>query len=242
MINIAICDDDRNEQVKLEKIVQAFEKQHTYNICCTVFQNGVDLISEIKTGSRFHIILIDIIMPLVNGIEIAKEIRFFDSLTKIIFISSSPEFAVESYGVEAFYYLVKPPSEEKLTALFEKAISDVFETPDESLLLNTKSGLTKVYLHNIEFVEIIGRQLNYHLKNGQIFEAKGTLGELEKALLSYEQFIKPHRSYIINMDCIDTITSNEIRTQSNKPVPISRKNYLDIKKTYMDYSFEARES
>lgn len=242
MINIAICDDDRSEQLNLEKIIKAFEKQHIYTVCYSFFQNGVDLVSEIKRGSRFHIILMDIMMPLANGIEIAKEIRFFDSLAKIIFISSSPEFAVESYGVEAFYYLVKPPSEEKLTALFEKAILDIFKTPDESLLLHAKSGLTKVFLHNIEFVEIIGRQLNYHLTSGQILEVKGTLGELEKDLLSYKQFIKPHRSYIINMDCIDTITSNEIRTQSNKPVPISRKNYPDIKKAYLDYSFERRES
>lgn len=239
MINIAICDDEKNELLKLVDIIKTYEKENMeqHNICYTVFENGTDLIASIERGIRYHIILLDIIMPLENGIEIAKEIRCFDSLTKIIFITSSSEFAVESYGVDAFHYLLKPALKEKLTAIFGKAISSIFDTPEKSILVDAKSGLSKIYLHYIKFVEINGRQLSYHLKSGQILETAGTLGELEKSLLSHKQFIKPHRSYIINMDYIDTITTKEIQMQSHISIPISRINYSDIKKVYLDYSF-----
>ena len=239
MINIAICDDNKDHLDILVNIIEEYIGKHIlhYNINYKVFENGADLLDQIEKGVRYQIILLDIIMPLGNGIDIAKEIRLFDNLCKIIFLTSSPEFAVDSYSVDAFNYLLKPTSYEKLKPVFEKAISEIIETRDESVLVNAKSGLTKVYVYNIEFVEIIGRHLLYNLSGGIILEVKGTLGELEKTLLSFNRFIKPHRSYIINMDFIDTITTKEIKTRSNKRIPISRINYQEIKKTYIEYSF-----
>lgn len=244
LINIAICDDDKRQLSEIVSIIKNFENLHInqQQISLKLFGNGADLISDIEKGSRYHIILLDIIMPLENGIDVAREIRCFDNIAKIIFVTSSPEFAVESYDVGAFHYLTKPIAKDKLLAIIRKAVSDIFDIPKETILIHAKTGLSKIYLHNIEFVEIFGKQLTYHLRDGHTLEVKGTFGEHEKILLSHKQFIKPHRSYLINMDFIDTITTKEIRTQNHLSIPLSRIKYPDIIKIYLEYSFKRGEN
>ena len=243
MIKIAICDDDKLETKELIDIIKDYRNENIsqWSIEYKVYENGVDLVADIGKGIRFDLIILDIIMPLENGIDIAKEIRTFDQTVKIIFLTSSPEFAIDSYSVGAFYYLLKPPVPEKLSEILNRAISEINYISDDSFLVNAKTGLSKIYLHNIEFVEIIGRNLIYHLKSGKNVEVKGTLEDLEKKLLSYDCFIKPHRSYILNMDSINTITNKEVSTASGIKIPISRKNYTDLKKAFIEYSFQEGE-
>lgn len=238
MLRIAICDDDTEELLNIEKIIQGFKAMHSeIDVIFEVFTTGIDLIAAMEKKITFDIILLDIIMPVLNGIETAQEIRRKNNAAKIIFLTSTPEFAVDSYNVDAFYYVLKPILEARLISILDKALSNISKQR-RNILLKTKIGVSKIYLDDIEYLEIIGRTIYYHLRNGTITECMGVISQLEGDLLIYRQFIKTHRSFIANMDFIDTISAYEIKSLSGARIPISRANYQKVKKEYIDYSFE----
>ncbi|MFA6808368.1 MAG: LytTR family DNA-binding domain-containing protein [Eubacteriales bacterium] len=239
MIKIALCDDNNIELLQIKQIVEEFKSSYIskYIIKCHTFLNGIDLLSAMENGISYDIIILDIVMPLITGIDVATEIRKKNNISKIIFLTSSREFAIDSYKVDAFHYLLKPIKDEALMLILEKACADIVYIKEKGIIVKTKTCLVKVFLHNLEFTEISGRKLCFHLSNGKVLETLGTMNHIEKDLLSNKQFFKPHRSFIINMDHVHCITDKNIITPSNKLVPISRENYKIFKQTYFDYSF-----
>ncbi len=240
MLQIAICDDNNTELLLIEQIVETFKASHIskYNIKCDTFSNGLDLLKTTENGIRYDILILDVVMPLITGIEVAAEIRKSNNLSKIVFLTSSREFAVDSYKVNAFYYLLKPIKKEELIPILEMACADIVDKREKGIIIKSKMCLTKVFYHRLEYIEVLRRTLFFHLTNGEVLESLGTMSQLENDLLSDKRFIKPHRSYIVNMDYIHRFTDKDIITFSNSPVPISRELYKNIKQTYIDYSFD----
>ncbi len=153
-------------------------------------------------------------------------------------MTSSPEFAVESYSANAYYYEVKPIDKERLFILLGKVISETEIQLSASFLLKSKTGLTRIYISRLEFAEIIGRTILYHLTDGSVIEAVGSMSELEKELLSYPCFIKTHRSYIINMNHIQTINQGELKIQSLALMPMAKASYNAVKSAYIKFAFD----
>ena len=108
MIQIAFCDDDQTVLDQLSALLEKYRAQRCVQIQCTAFHSPLDLLAEIEKGTRYDILFLDVIMPAENGITAAKEIRQYDNVVKIIFLTSSAEFAVESYVVGAYFYQIKP--------------------------------------------------------------------------------------------------------------------------------------
>jgi DNA-binding LytR/AlgR family response regulator len=170
--------------------------------------------------------------------DAAKEIREFNHDVKIIFSTSSTDFAVESYSVGAYYYAIKPIWKEKLIILLDKVISELEVSTVISFLVKRKTGLTRIYTNKLEYAEIIGRTIFYHLSDGMVIDAVGSMVDLEEELLSTHCFIKPHRSYIINMDYIDTLSQREIKMISLALVPMAKANYRAVKSAYISFAFK----
>lgn len=239
MLNIAICDDTIADLSNMVSHISSYQTNQIepHSLKYTTFQNAMDLIASMEGGQQYDLVFLDIIMPFMTGMEAAKEIRQFNQNIKIIFSTSSSEFAVESYAVDAYYYYLKPVCKEKLFPILDELISDIALESSSSHLIKSNIGLTKIYNSKLEFAEIIGRTVLYHLTDGSILEANGSMTELEKALLIYPCFIKPHRSYIINMDHIDTLRQREIKMQSLALVPIAKAKYSAVKAAYITFTF-----
>lgn len=240
MLQIAICDDNFTELLQIKQIAEKFKASHIskYNIKYDTFSSSLDLLIATENGLSYDLIILDVVMPLMTGIEVATEIRKKNNLSKIVFLSSSSEFAVDSYKVNAFYYLLKPIRKKELIPILEKACADIVDEKEKGIIVKCKTCLTKVLLHNLEYTEVSGRTLFFHLTSGEVLESYGTMSQLENDLLGDKRFIKPHRSYIVNLDCVHRITNKDIITLSNKPIPISRELYKSIKQSYIDYSFD----
>jgi len=239
MLKIAVCDDDVSELSNIISIINEYKEINTfrYEITYTAFQSAVDLIAAVESGIRYEIILLDIVMPLLNGMEAAKELRCHDQVVKIIFLTSSPEFAVDSYAVDAFYYALKPIWKDKLLAVLDKVFATIQSQNDPSILVKCKTGLTRIPLYLLEYAEVAGRTVYYHLINGIVLEETGVMAKLEQVLLTYPQFVKPHRAFIINLDCIDALTLREVKL-SNAAIPVAKANYTDLKASYIARTFQ----
>ena len=108
MIQIGLCDDDLAILSQLQVLLGRYQVERNAEITSAAFQSPLELLAEIEKGMRFDILLLDVLMPGENGIDAAREIRWYDTAVQIIFVTSSSEFAVQSYVVGAYYYQLKP--------------------------------------------------------------------------------------------------------------------------------------
>lgn len=239
-VRIAICDDNSAELEKCKNIVDEFidSKLSERQITADTFTNGNDLLFCIAKNGSFDLLILDIIMPGMNGIELAEEIRQADERCKIVFLTSSPEFAVNSYKVDAFYYLLKPFSTVELKSLLDKALDEMVEEKSNCIIVKEKGKLTRVQINTIQYVESMKHTIFFHLHNNDVISCYGTLNEFSDILLCNKQFIKCYKSFIVNMDYVLSISSKEFTMYDKALVPISKKIYQDVKNTYIGYIFE----
>ena len=233
MIRIAVCDDELLFQNQIENAINAYETHHDIMTQC--FDNG-DTLLEAHFEAPFDIILLDIMMPLFHGMDIAKELRVHDKNVKIVFLTSATEYAVDSYTVKASNYLLKPLSIDKFHACLDDLFED-FNKDAPSILVKTSTSLRTVLLNQIEYVEAQNRYIVFSLTTGETLKTLDPLYSFINKLTVSDGFYKCHRSYIINMHFIDSYTSKEVKMQSGALIPISRSCHVDFKESYFSYFF-----
>lgn len=160
---------------------------------------------------------------------------------KIIFLTSSAEFAVQSYTVGAYYYQLKPIREETFFQLMDSVIDECRRTEAQSILLRCKSGISRIRLDKLEYCEIIGRALLFHMANGQVLESTGSLDKLTADLESYGNFLRPHRSFLVNMDYIQSISYRGLQMACLAEIPIPHGRFSEIKERYLEYVFSRKQ-
>ena len=242
MIKTAFCDDDPFVINEINALCNQYCLEHNRKIVSTVFRSSLELLAEIERGTHFDILFLDVIMPGQNGIDVAREIREIDQTVKIIFLTSSSEFAVESYTVDAFFYYVKPIKAEVFCRLMDSAISQCEREKQGSLILRCKSGITRIALEKLVYCEVIGRTLVFHLDGGASFESIGSLDELCSELAQYGCFLRPHRSFLVNMEYIQNISYKAITLDNLAKIPIPHGKCSEIKKQYLEYAFNRKQT
>ena len=239
MLHIAVCDDNINELSNIVRLINLYRTSRNFNCEYAVFTNGFELISTIEKGKLFDIYCLDIIMPGFSGIDVAKEIRVFDKTAPILFFTSSPEFALESYSVKAINYVLKPISKEKLFFTFDDMLEQIkVENNEGTIVVKSNEGIQKILISNLTFVEVIGRNVLYHLHSGKVIKCTEPFSSVCDTLLKYGCFIKPHRSYLVNMQYVDTIENHQITLQTLSSVPIAQGKAKEIKQQYLSYQME----
>ncbi len=238
MIKIAFCDDELSVLNELRIFLDQYRVECNQDIEYTAFNNPIELLAQIEKGTRYDILFLDVLMPGENGIDVAAEIRIYDSNVKIIFLSYSAEFAVQSYSVGAYFYQLKPIWQESFFRLMDSVISTCEKEQSASMILRCKSGITRIELKHLEYIEVIHRTLFFHLTNGKVLESIGCLDELSKQLEPYECFLRPHRSYMINMDYIQSMSYQAITMSCLTEIPLPRGKYHEVKSAYLEYMFQ----
>ena len=241
MLRIGFCDDDLSVLNTLQVLLDRYRVDRNADLSSAAFQSPLELIAEIEKGLRFDILLLDVLMPGENGMEAAREIRRFDSSVKIIFLTSSTEFAVESYSVGAYFYQLKPIWAESFYCLMDSVIAECDKSSSSSLILRCKSGITRVELNRLEYCEVLGRSLWLHLVGGAVLESAGRMDHLCEQLADHENFLRVHRSFLINLDYVKNIVPKAITMASLAELPIPRGKYGELKDRYLEYAFQRKQ-
>ena len=242
MIKIAFCDDDMEVLHQMNELLDRYRVERNEDITYAAFQSPFELLTEIEKGIRPDILFLDVVMPGQNGMDVAKEIRQYDTNMKIIFLTSSPEFAVESYTVGAYFYQLKPIWEESFFRLMDSVLAECEKKKKNSLILRSKDGITRIDLQQLEYCEVLGRKLLFHLENGAVLESAGSLDDLAGQLMQYSNFFRPHRSFLVNMEYIQNISSRSIKMVNDAEIPIPHGKCSEIKNTYMEYAFNGEQA
>lgn len=242
MIKIAFCDDDMEVLHQMNELLDRYRVERNEDITYAAFQSPFELLTEIEKGIRPDILFLDVVMPGQNGMDVAKEIRQYDTNMKIIFLTSSPEFAVESYSVGAYFYQLKPIWEESFFRLMDAVLVECEKKKKNSLILRSKDGITRIDLQQLEYCEVLGRKLLFHLENGAVLESARSLDDLAGQLMQYSNFFRPHRSFLVNMEYIQNISSRSIKMVNDAEIPIPHGKCSEIKNTYMEYAFNGEQA
>ena len=241
MVKIAFCDDDLSVLKELCDLLERYCVDRNRAMEHKVYGSPLDLLSEMERGTRYDILFLDILMPGENGIDTAAEIRSFDNNVKIIFLTSSSEFAVQSYAVGAYFYQLKPIWKESFFCLLDSVLSTCEQEQSASLILRCKNGITRIELNQLEYCEVIHRTLFFHLHSGKVLESIGNMDELSNKLLPCGGFLRPHRSYLVNLDYVQSLSYRAITMSCLTESPIPRGKYQEVKNAYLAYAFQNRQ-
>lgn len=238
MIHIAICDDSKQERQILAALFKRYQELHATPLQIHIFQNGFSLLDAIDQGKRFDITILDILMPGENGIEIARNIRASGTDTEIIFLTSSPEYAVDSYEVKAQNYLLKPVTEEKFFASIDSILAELDEKDTASFIIyTTEKQYSRIRVSSLVYGEVTHRTITLHLADQTMISAVMTFTEFQDILKAYPDFTYPHRSYAVNMNYIQYVTKSDIILTDGQKIPLSRNNYMKISEQFLNFAY-----
>ena len=234
MLKIAVCDDTHAFLTDTQEMIRQWPNRPA-GMSVSIFSDA-DALLEAHRADPFDLIFLDVVMPLLNGIEAASEIRRRDRSVKIVFLTVSPEFAVDSYTVKASNYLLKPVSRQRLFACLDEIKGEIQETA-KSITVKSTSAFHRIKLQDIEYLESQGKLVYFCLAKDQAVYGTDPLYVYEKDLLLEDGFFKCHRSYLVNINKIQTYTPKEITMDSGFRIPISRSCQKEFETAYFSTLF-----
>lgn len=231
-MNILICDDINEDTLKLETVIGA----SGFEANIVKFNHGSDVLSYIQSGAKVDLCFLDILMPDMNGTALALQMRKENYKGKIIFLTSSNDYAVESYKANAYSYLLKPPNVKSITSILHK-VEEMQKSADTAgIPIVTRNMSRFLFFYEISYVEAIQHKVYFRLLDRSELEANITLRELLKKFQYDGRFAQCHRSYIINMNAVSYVQDRNVILRCGKKIPIS-KSYLDFSKQYLNWVF-----
>lgn len=227
MLRIGICDDEVAVQKELHELTVKVLFQYTELDFC-YYENGQEVINSIEKGQFFvELLLLDIHMPVIDGIYVADYIRKYNIDVDIIFVTVSNQHVFQGYQYKAFAYCIKPVMTSQLAHSLIRYIDEKKNTSDcINISMNGRS--VRIPLNRVIFFESQKRRIIAHMI-GEDITFYGKLSELEGSLPS-DKFFRCHQSYIVKCDRINSVKRNEIIV-SGIPVPMSRRYYELMSRT-----------
>ncbi len=233
-MRIAICDDNLDFLQQAKQLLDRWDCP-LETVVVETFSDGDALINA-HSKAPFDIIFLDVVMPLLSGMEAAREIRQTDKSVKLVFLTSSPEFAVESYTVKASNYLLKPINPEALYGCMDE-ISRQIQEHERCITIKGTNAVHRVQINRIEYIESQNKHILLSLSDGSTIVSGEPLYIFERQLLLADGFFKCNRSYIVNIHQIDTYTAKEIKMRSGCRIPISRNCQREFEAAYFSAIF-----
>ena len=236
MFRIAICEDVITDRRKVVEKINRFFLQENLRYQVNEYSSGEALLAEYQDGSAvFDLVLMDIGLGGMNGIDASVKIRQIDRVVPIAFLTSSPDYAIESYDVGAVAYMLKPLDEEKFFTLLSRLTKT--ERP-KSLALKIRGRQREFDYRDIVYIESRGHRVILHLMGDAEASAYYKLDDIQ-AMLEDERFIRTHKSYLVNMDYIRA-ADTDFEMVTGSVVPIRRHGRKEIINQYLYYGLRKK--
>ncbi len=230
MISIAICEDELMHSLFIKNCVETSLDKINVPYTITTFSSGTKLT---LAPNIFDIILLDIKMKELNGIEAAKVLRNNGCRSTLIFITSAPEFMPLAFDVEAFHYVLKPIDTEKLESILTRAVHRLKESENNNIVIKQNRQSIKIPLSETLYFEIMGRVVKAHLIDRTI-EFYEKISTLEQKLPT-DTFFRCHKSYIVNLANVNEFDKQRVVMDNGEEIPIARLKHLNFNQAFLKY-------
>ncbi len=238
MLTLCICDDNQQDIARILDMTRRFAREHPeFSLRPQTFSSPLDLLEHLEGRGGFDLYLLDILMPRLKGLELAERIRDMGKKAELIFLTSSREYALDAFEVEACGYLLKPVDWEKFQHILLSAVRRLEEPGSPFILLKVKEGLRKIFFQELVMVESFNHSRVCTLTDGSKAVTADTLASLLGLLSADSRFFSPHRAYIINLEHVTALNASHVLMTTGQRVPVSRSSLSSLKKAYVDYIF-----
>ncbi len=234
MIRIALVDDNKKDLAVMQKYLQTAQESGGYEeFTFDSFTNSMEFIEAYH--GKYDIIFLDIEMPLLDGMEVAKRLRRMGSDSCIVFITNMPQYAVQGYEVEALAYLIKPVRFFHFSQLLKRAIDRMKKrrTEERSIVINTRQEVKVVPSSTIRYIEVESHNLVFHTTEGE-FRTRASLKAIEEQLGGMS-FCRCNSCYLVNLRYVDSVVGTTVRVGGDELL-MSRHKKKEFVEQYMKYT------
>lgn len=231
-LNIAIVDDDLTFRKSIATSVRQWAERLDIDVTTSEYSSAESFLFAYEDKKGYDLLLLDIEMKDINGIELAKRIRCEDETIQIVFITGYPDYMCFGYDVSALHYLIKPISNEKLFEVLDRALKNARKN-SKRVIFSTADGEKPVLLESILYAESYSHSMHVITTDGS-FDIRATVSSLLKML--GDGFINTHRSYIVNLSHIVLISKNDVILDTGKKIPVSRNEFEKVHSAFVKHN------
>lgn len=230
MYRMAICEDNQADVIYLRSLLEKWAENSESALKIESYPSAEAFLFQYEEDKSFDLLLLDIEMGGMSGVELARNIRRENRSVQIIFITGYMEYIAEGYDVEALHYLLKPVTAEKLYRVLDRA-AERLKSKEKELCLALPGTVVRIAFCEIRYLEV---QRNYVTVHGkEDLTVKKTLNELEEEL--DESFCRTGRSYIVNLHFVKKITRTQVILKDGREIPLSRNFYEKVNRAMIQY-------
>lgn len=229
MLKIALCDDDSQFVSKITGLIQSLLQNSTESSVITTYINPAALTASISDGERYDIYILDVEMPDLNGMDVAKRIREFQPNAPLLFLSSHLSYATEGYKVQALRYVSKLDLDHALPEALEQAIATLEKTDTCFIMVQHYQNYTRILHKDILYVQKMQRSIQIVTDRQGNFKDSRGIKELFSEI-DDPRFIFTDRAYFVNLDYVQELNGSWLVLTNEDRVPVSRPMMPNVKK------------
>lgn len=236
MIRIALCEDDVTELAKADFLLQQYQQLHQeYDMCLCRFTSMEQLFIELEQGTPFHLLLLDIYLPGISGVDGYRQLLQQGIELPVIFLTTSKDHALSAFQLNAVQYLLKPIPKEAFFSAMDKVFLTLKEDRRRHLVVSVQHELRRIRLRDLVYCESQNNYQLFHLTDGTSFSVKMTMCKLCDILSEFDDFVRVGSSYMINLSHIHGIKTKELHMDDGSLIWIPRGAYPQLKERYLSF-------
>lgn len=230
MYHIAIVEDEASFAAQLQEYLKKYQDENDIRFKVSVFGDGEEILKDYQP--LYDIILLDIEMPKVNGMNAAEQIREQDTDVTLMFITNMATYAIRGYEVGALDFVMKPINYYTFSMKLTRVLKRTKQKAQQEILLTLPDGVKKLNVQQIYYIEVQNRMLSYHTDEG-VFEMRGTMQSVEQMFAPYA-FAKCNHWYIVNLKHVSEVRKTTA-TVAGHELEVSRRNRTAFLKALTEY-------
>lgn len=232
-MKIAIVDDEVKEQEIIIKYICEWAETKKELVEFSRFQSSESFLFSWEEEKDYNLLVLDIEMGEINGLELAKRVRIEDKSIPIIFVTGYDEYMQYGYDVSALHYLIKPVNKERLFQVLDK-LAESKQEEIKSLVVNSENEVRRIQVNHIMYVEAAGHGSVMHTFD-EVISLKESLGEMEKQVTLIDEIVKCHRAYLVNLRFISAIQNKNLILDNSEKLPVSRNQMKHVQQEFLRF-------
>ena len=230
-MRIAICDDEKAQRLLLKKYLEEWAVQNKAILETELFVSGESFLFSWEDDRNYDLLVFDIEMGQMSGMELAAAIREKDDGIPILFVTGYDKYMLQGFEVAALHYLLKPVNKDKLFEVLDKL--KIKRKQEDKLFFQTEKGPVSLHPSRIWYIEARAHQCILYTEDEE-YTLRSSISEVARQLSGRREFARCHRSYLVNLYHVSAIVKPELILDDKRRLPVSRSAEKEVNRLFIE--------